>query len=70
MKNSLDSLVASTTGIAEISRVRDFYNIGATKPYAFRREQLLALKRALTKYEQEICDALFKDLKKIGQEVW
>ena len=68
MKNSLDSPVASTTGIAEISRVRDFYNTGATKPYAFRREQLLALKRALSKYEQEICDALFKDLKKSPEE--
>jgi aldehyde dehydrogenase (NAD+) len=48
--------------------MRGYYNSGATRPYAFRIGQLRLLKSAILKYEQEISDALYLDLKKSKEE--
>jgi aldehyde dehydrogenase (NAD+) len=48
--------------------MRSYYNCGATGTYAFRIEQLCSLKSAVLKYEQEISNALYVDLKKSKEE--
>jgi aldehyde dehydrogenase (NAD+) len=53
-----------------LSNIREFYNSGATLPYAFRMKQLEKLKNAVHKYENEISRALFNDLKKSKEESW
>ncbi len=50
--------------------MRQYYTSGATRPYAFRRQQLLALKKAVQQYEQAIYAALHADLKKSAEECW
>jgi len=48
----------------ELQKMRVFYQSGITRPYEFRRQQLLALKRRVAEHEGEIARALFDDLKK------
>jgi aldehyde dehydrogenase (NAD+) len=50
--------------------MRSYFNSGITKPYAFRKEQLQKLRDAVKKYESEIHDALYTDLKKSPEECW
>ena len=50
--------------IPQLTAMRHYFESGITKPYAFRKQQLLALKNAVIKYEQEIYEALYADLKK------
>ena len=50
--------------------MRHYYDSGVTRPYRFRKEQLLHLKRALLKYENALHDALYADLKKSPEESW
>jgi aldehyde dehydrogenase (NAD+) len=50
--------------------MRRFFESGAAKSYAFRRQQLLAFKNAVLKYENEINKALYEDLKKTPEECW
>jgi aldehyde dehydrogenase (NAD+) len=47
-----------------------FYRSGATRSLAFRKEQLKKLKHALTRYETQIADALYTDLKKSPEEAY
>ena len=49
---------------------RKFFDSGATKPYSYRRQQLLRLKAAIEKYEHQIYAALHADLKKSAEECW
>ena len=51
-------------------KMRQYYDTGATRPYRFRKQQLLTFKQAILKYETEINRALYKDLKKTPEEVW
>ncbi len=51
-------------------QMRSYYNSGITKPYAFRKEQLINLKGALKKYEKQFHEALYADLKKSPEECW
>jgi len=53
-----------------LNAMRTYFSSGATRSYAFRRQQLLALKKAVTDHEQEIYDALYADLKKSPEETW
>lgn len=53
-----------------LQRMRHYFNSGVTKPYQFRKEQLQHLKRALTKYESALHEALYTDLKKNPEECW
>lgn len=52
----------------ELLSLRRFYETGATLTYTFRKQQLQLFKQAIIKYEQEIYDALYKDLKKSPEE--
>lgn len=56
------------TPIAALQHIRAYYNSGATRSYAFRKQQLKALKQALLRHEQEIYDALYADLGKSKEE--
>lgn len=56
--------------ISSLSQMRRFFDSGVTRPYAFRKQQLLAFKSALNKYEKEIYEALYADLKKVPEESW
>ena len=60
----------STDLLTSLNAMRSFFSSGATRSYAFRRQQLLALKKAVTDHEQEIYDALYADLKKSPEETW
>jgi len=55
---------------AQLERMRNYYESGATRPYAFRKRQLQLLKNAILKYEDEINDALYSDLKKSPEEAY
>ena len=51
-------------------KMRQYYDTGATRPFSFRRQQLLTFKRTVFKYETEINRALYVDLKKTPEEAW
>ena len=51
-------------------QMRRYHDSGETRPYGFRRLQLLALKEMVLNYEAEINRALYEDLKKAPEEVW
>ena len=51
-------------------RLRAFYESGATRAWAFRKQQLQLLKNSILKYEQSLYDALYSDLKKSAEESW
>jgi aldehyde dehydrogenase (NAD+) len=50
--------------------IRRYYDTGATRLYSFRQRQLLTFKQTILKYETEINQALYEDLKKTPEEVW
>ncbi len=56
--------------LAQLEKMRSYYNSGATKSFAFRKEQLQKLKDAVSAHEQELHDALYTDLKKSAEESW
>jgi aldehyde dehydrogenase (NAD+) len=56
--------------LTNLNNLRRHFQSGATKTYAFRRQQLLALKKAVSDYEEEIYEALYTDLKKSKEECW
>jgi aldehyde dehydrogenase (NAD+) len=56
--------------LTNLNTLRRHFQSGATRSYAFRRQQLLALKKAVTDYEAEIYEALYADLKKSKEECW
>lgn len=55
---------------SQLSAMRNYFNSGATRSYAFRRQQLLALKKAVQEKEEAIYAALYSDLKKNKEECW
>jgi aldehyde dehydrogenase (NAD+) len=61
----------STDSLSEqLQFMRDYYNGGITRPYAFRRAQLQKLKRAILQNERDLHEALHTDLKKSPEESW
>ncbi len=56
--------------ISRLQDMRQYFDSGATRPYTFRKHQLLAFKACIKKYEQEIYAALYADLKKVPEESW
>src|SRR5688500_17310688 len=54
----------------QLLEIRRYYNSGATHTFAFRRQQLQALRDVLIKYEDEIYKALYKDLGKSREEAY
>jgi aldehyde dehydrogenase (NAD+) len=55
---------------ADFDTMRNYFFSGATVEYTFRKEQLQILKKGVQKYEQQIMDALFKDLHKSPEEAF
>jgi len=51
-------------------QMRSYYNSGITKPYAFRKEQLIKFRDAIKKYEKPLHEAMYIDLKKSPEECW
>lgn len=47
-----------------IQKQNTYYSSGETRTLAFRKQQLKALKASISKYEKEIKQALYKDLRK------
>jgi len=56
--------------LQQLGTMRSYFNSGATRSYAFRKEQLKKLKRSILAHEQELYDSLYTDLKKSKEEVW
>lgn len=56
--------------IQPVNAMRRYYDSGATRSYAFRKEQLQKLKAALLQAEGELHEALYADLKKSPEESW
>ena len=56
--------------VTNLQLMRNYFESGATKPYQFRKEQLQKLKKTVLKHEQDISDALYKDLHKSPEEAW
>ncbi len=55
---------------SSLGRLRDYFNSGNTKPYAFRKKQLENLKKAVLQHEEQLYEALYTDLKKSKEESW
>ncbi len=53
-----------------VKEQRAYFHSGATRPYAFRKEQLLRLRRMLKENEEALLDALKKDLHKSPFEAY
>ena len=47
-----------------VEKVREIFRSGRTRPYDWRVAQLNALKRFLIEKDEEICHALWSDLRK------
>ena len=56
--------------VEKLNIMRSYFSSGITKPYAFRKEKLQQLKNSLLKHEDDLYEALDKDLKKNKEEVW
>ncbi|MGE5106363.1 MAG: aldehyde dehydrogenase [Sphingobacteriales bacterium] len=56
--------------VNSLVELKKFFNSGITRPYTFRKEQLLKLKAAILKHEEELYFALHTDLKKSKEESW
>ena len=56
--------------MADLIQLRHYFNSGQTKSFAFRKAQLLKLRDAVKKYEKQIHEALYTDLKKSPEECW
>jgi aldehyde dehydrogenase (NAD+) len=62
--------VMSIAITGRLHTMRRYYQSGATRSYAFRKQQLAALKKTVIAYEEEIYSALHTDLKKSKEEAW
>ncbi|MEP6727372.1 MAG: aldehyde dehydrogenase family protein, partial [Bacteroidota bacterium] len=58
------------TVLPALSAVRNYFNSGATRSYAFRKAQLQKLKQAILSNETGINQALYQDLKKSPEEAY
>lgn len=56
--------------LAQLQQSKQYFETGATKSFAFRKQQLQLLAASIKKYEAEIAAALFKDLGKSYTEAY
>jgi aldehyde dehydrogenase (NAD+) len=66
----LQNLYMAAEYLPQLQKIAAFYKTGETASYHFRKKQLLLLKQALKKYENELHEALYTDLKKSAEESW
>jgi len=71
MADQIDVIPETLTGHnGLLQSVRRFYESGETRTYDFRKTQLLKLKAEVLQHEQQLYNALYKDLKKNPEESW
>lgn len=56
--------------VEQLQKLRDYFESGATRSYAFRRQQLNKLKSSILCHEKDLHNALNSDLKKSPEESW
>ena len=54
----------------QLQKLRTYFESGATRTYAFRKQQLKNLKSSILRHEKDLHDALHADLKKSPEESW
>jgi aldehyde dehydrogenase (NAD+) len=54
----------------QLDKIKNYFNSGRTRSYEFRKAQLQSLRKAIMKYEKNLYDALYLDLKKNPEESW
>lgn len=69
-KSRYGNMTSQSTISIQLNRLRRFYESGATKSYAFRKQQLQRLKQMVLDNESEIFDALYTDLRKSKEECY
>jgi aldehyde dehydrogenase (NAD+) len=62
--------MANSFSVDDFKQMQAYFFSGATRSYAFRKQQLIDLKKAVQRYEKDIFDALWKDLHKPAEEVY
>jgi aldehyde dehydrogenase (NAD+) len=70
MATSTISAETSSAPHADLLPIREYFQSGITRPYAWRRQQLQALKQAILDNETGIAAALYADLKKSPEEAY
>ncbi|MEI7758195.1 MAG: aldehyde dehydrogenase [Bacteroidota bacterium] len=60
----------TTELVQQLKQMRQYFDTGATRSYAFRKKQLEVLKQAVQDHEEAIYTALYTDLKKSKEECW
>jgi len=58
------------SSLLQLNKMREYFLSGATRPIAFRKQQLKQLRQSILQYEGALNEALYKDLKKSKEEVW
>jgi aldehyde dehydrogenase (NAD+) len=66
----VDSPDIQTQIIQKYKALREFHDSGRARSYAFRIEQLTALRKAIEEHAEEIKEALYKDFRKPGYETY
>lgn len=56
--------------VEQLHSMRNYFESGATQSYAFRKQQLQALRTAILRHEEALMQALNTDLKKNPEEAW
>ncbi len=56
--------------IAALQMMRKHFVTGTLIPYEYRKQQLIKLKQSVLKYEKEISEALYTDMKKSPEEAY
>jgi aldehyde dehydrogenase (NAD+) len=56
--------------VQKLDAIRSYFNSGATKSFAFRKEQLQKFRNAVLQHEEDLYTALYTDLKKSKEETW
>ena len=53
-----------------VQKQRDHFRTGVTVPVHARKEQLKALRRLITENTDALCDAVYKDLRRVCFATW
>jgi aldehyde dehydrogenase (NAD+) len=73
MNERIASIPAPATGETAppaMEKMRRYFNSGITRPYDFRKQQLLKARDMVRRYESAIAQALYEDLQKSPEEAY
>ncbi|MCG2617600.1 aldehyde dehydrogenase [Terrimonas sp. NA20] len=68
--NPQTQLIVAANYLETLTSLKKYFSSGNTRSYEFRRKQLLLLRQSILDHEEEIYQALYKDLHKSREEVW